>query len=214
VTPAFRAFSNPATGETIQFLAPQLAGEDIVRFRWQSRPGGSIPEHVHAHQQERFSLSEGEAHFTVDGEPRVLRAGETIVIPPGVPHAESNPGPVAAVGVVELRPALRSRQFYEALGGLAAEGKLRSSGAPRNPLQLGATFWHFRREIRVTSPPVWLQNVVFLPLAAVARCCGVLPHYERWDTQMPDPGATRAPEMPARPGSGVLHRSPDAGNGS
>jgi quercetin dioxygenase-like cupin family protein len=75
-TARFRPFSNPATGERIQFTtAAEDSGEDIVRFKWRSRPGGSITEHVHPHQEERFTIIAGEAHFTVNGEERVVGAG-------------------------------------------------------------------------------------------------------------------------------------------
>jgi hypothetical protein len=46
--------------------------------------------------------------------------------------------------------SLHSKQWHEALAGLVADGKTTRRGAPRNPLQLGATFWFFRRESRVT----------------------------------------------------------------
>jgi hypothetical protein len=58
-----------------------------------------------------------------------------------------------------------------------------SSGAPRNPLRLAVTFWYFRRDIRVTSPPPWLQNLFLPPLAALRRLCGYNPYYDRWDSR-------------------------------
>jgi mannose-6-phosphate isomerase-like protein (cupin superfamily) len=181
----FRAISNPATGERIQFTAvPHGGDEDIVRFDWRSMPGGAITEHFHPHQEERFIIIAGEAHFTLDGESRVVGAGETIVVPVGVRHSEANRGSVEIEGVVELRPALHSREMHEAFAGLAADGKTTPRGAPKNPLQLGATLWHFRHESRVTSPPVWVQNLVFPPLWALAKVFGVRPYYEHWDSRI------------------------------
>ena len=181
----FRQFSNPATGESITFTATaQDDEEDVVRFNWRSAPGGAITEHLHPHQEERFMIAAGEAHFTLDGAQRIVGPGETIVVPIGVRHSESNLGPVAIEGVVELRPALQSKQMHEAFGGLAAEGKTTSRGAPKNPLQLGATLWHFRDENRVTSPPAWVQNLILPPLSALAKVFGVRPYYDRWDTQI------------------------------
>jgi quercetin dioxygenase-like cupin family protein len=183
----FRALVNPATGERIQFIAgPEDSGEDLVRFNWRSVPGGAIPEHVHPLQEERFRITVGEAQFTLNGEARVVGAGETIVVPAGVRHSEANPGSVAVEGMVELRPALHTRQFHEAFAGLAADGMSTSRGAPKNPLQLGATLWHFRRESRVTSPPAWVQNLIFPPLWALGKVFGVRPYYDRWDSR--DPG--------------------------
>lgn len=185
VAPArFRCLSNPATGESIQFTAtPQDSGDDVVRFNWRSMPGGAITEHVHPHQEERFTITAGEAHFTLAGEQRVVGPGETLVVPIGVRHSESNPGSVAVDGVVELRPALHAKEMFEAFGGLASEGKTTPRGAPKNPLQLGATLWYFRHETRASSPPTWAQNLILPPLAALAKLFGVRPYHERWDTR-------------------------------
>jgi quercetin dioxygenase-like cupin family protein len=188
LTPRFREFSNPATGETMTFTAtPQDGEQDLVRFNWRSQPGGAITEHLHPHQEERFTITAGEAHFTVNGTERIVGPGETIVVPVGMRHAESNPGSVAIEGVVELRPGLRSKEMHEAFGGLSSEGKTTSRGAPKNPLQLGATLWYFRQENRVTSPPPWVQNLILPPLAALAKVFGVRPYYDRWDTRLSAP---------------------------
>jgi mannose-6-phosphate isomerase-like protein (cupin superfamily) len=182
-TASFRPFFNPATGEWIEYTA--IAADNygqLVRFSWRSMPGGVITEHIHPRQEERFTILAGEAHF--NGEQRIAGPGETIVVPAGVPHSEGNPGPGEIEGVVELRPALRAKEFHEALAGLVADGKTTSRGAPKNPLQLGATFWHFRRESRVTSPPIWAHNLMLPPLWAMAKVFGVRPYYDSWDSQI------------------------------
>jgi quercetin dioxygenase-like cupin family protein len=181
----FRPFFNPATGEWIEFMAiAEDTGGQLIRFTWRSLPGGVITEHIHPHQEERFIITAGEAHFTVDGEERVAGAGETMIIPAGVRHAEANPGPAEIQAVVELRPALRSKQWHEALAGLVADGKTTPRGAPKNPLQLGATLWHFRHESRVTSPPIAVQNLILPPLSILAKVLGVRPYYHHWDSQI------------------------------
>jgi hypothetical protein len=58
-----------------------------------------------------------------------------------------SPWPSASVGGTVLRHA------KEAFADLVGGGKATPRGAPRNPLQLRATFWHFRHESRVASPP-------------------------------------------------------------
>jgi len=180
----FQPFFNAATGEWIEFtaVAEDTDGE-LTSFNWRSMPGGVITEHVHPYQEERFTITAGEAHFTLDGEERMAGAGETIVVPPGVAHSEGNLGSLEIEGVVELRPALRTKEFHEAVAGLVADGRTTPRGAPKNPLQLGATFWHFRHESRVTSPPVWVQNLMLPTLWAMAKVFGVKPYYERWDSR-------------------------------
>ena len=183
----FRPISNPSTGERIQFTSVPEDGEDVLRFNWRSQPGGAITEHFHPHQEERFIIVAGEAHFTLDGEHRVVGPGETLVVPVGVRHSEANPGSAEIRGIVELRPALRSREMHEALAGLATEGKTTPRGAPKNPLQLGATLWQFRRENRVTSPPTWVQNLVIAPLAALAKIFRVRGYHANWDSRVSAP---------------------------
>ena len=101
--------------------------------------------------------------------------GETLVVPIGVPHSEWNPGSIPVEGSIELRPALHTKEMFEAFGGLGSEGKTTARGAPKNPLQLGATLWHFRHESRATSPPIWLQNLLLPALATLAKVFGVRP---------------------------------------
>ena len=184
----FQPFFNPSTSEWIEYTtvpeSADTAGDHVLRFNWRSMPGGTIPEHTHPHQEERFTISAGEAHFTLNGTPRVLHAGDAIVVPAGVRHSQKNPGSVPIEGVVELRPALQSRQIHEAFAGLATEGRTAANGAPKNLLQLGATLWHFRHESRVASPPPWLQNIILPPLAVAAKVFHLRAHHDRWNSQL------------------------------
>jgi quercetin dioxygenase-like cupin family protein len=184
-TGRFRSFFNPATGEHIEFtaVAEDTHGE-LVRFHWRSVPGGVITEHVHPLQEERFTIITGKARFTLNGEEHLAQAGETVVVPAGVPHSEGNTGTVDIDGIVELRPALHSKEWHEALAGLVADGSTTARGAPKNPLQLGATFWNFRHESRATSPPIWLQDIMLPPLWALAKVFGVRAYYDRWDSRI------------------------------
>jgi quercetin dioxygenase-like cupin family protein len=185
----FEPFFNPATGEWIEFTAvAEDTGGELISFNWRSIPGGLITEHIHPHQEERFIVVAGEARFTLGGAELLARAGDTVIVPAGVPHSEGNPGPAEVTAVVELRPALRSKEFHEAVAGLAADGRTTPRGAPKNPLQLGATFWHFRHESRVTSPPTEVQNFMLPPLWAMAKVFGVRPYYDRWDSRIKEPG--------------------------
>ena len=183
-TAGFRPFFNPATGEWITYTAIAADnGGQLVRFNWRSVPGGVITEHIHPRQEERFTILAGEAHFTLGGERLVATAGETIVVPAGVPHSEGNPGPGEIEDIVELRPALLTKEFHEALAGLVADGETTPRGAPKNPLQLGATFWHFRHESRISSPPIVVQNLMLPPLWALVKLFGIRPYYDRWDSR-------------------------------
>ena len=86
-----RPFFNPASGEWIEFtaLSEDTDGE-LACFNWRSVPGGILTEHVNPHQEERFIVTSGEAHVTLDGEERVARQGETIIVPAGMRPSEGN----------------------------------------------------------------------------------------------------------------------------
>jgi mannose-6-phosphate isomerase-like protein (cupin superfamily) len=193
-TARFRPIFNPATSERIEFTAIAEDNDgDFVRFNWRSMPGGTITEHIHPHQEERFTIIAGEAHFTLNDEEHVVGPGETLVVPIGVPHSESNPGSVEIEGVVELRPALHSKEMHEAFAGLAADGHTTPRGAPRNPLQLGATVWYFRHESRATSPPIWVQNLILPPLSVLAKVFGVRAYLDHWDSRISELEPERLP---------------------
>jgi quercetin dioxygenase-like cupin family protein len=185
---SFRALTNPYTGERILFTdTVETTNGELVRFEWRSAPGGVISEHIHPRQEERFAITSGVARFTMNGTPVVAEAGQTVVVPPGVPHSEGNAGTEDVLGIVELRPGFQARQWHEALAGLAADFKCTARGAPRNPLQLGSTFWHFRHESRPTLPAIWAQNIVLPPLWIIAKILRMPPYYEHWDSRI-DPG--------------------------
>jgi mannose-6-phosphate isomerase-like protein (cupin superfamily) len=135
----FRPFFNAAIREWIEYtVTGEESDEALVRFSWRSMPGGAITEHFHPHQEERFSITSGEAHFTLDGEERVVGSGETLVVPVGVRHAERNPGPEEIRGVVELRPALHTKEMHEAFKALATDDEDHSRPARAARLLLRA----------------------------------------------------------------------------
>ena len=170
-----------------QLLAPNVAMLEVlglIAVAFALTRNRVIPEHIHPRQDERFTILAGKAHFTLNGEKHVAGPGQTVVVPAGVPHSVANPGPAQIDSIVERRPALQAKEFHEAAAGLAADGKTTPTGVPKNPLQLGATFWHFRHDSRVTSTPIWVQNLMFPPLWALAKVFGVRPYHHRWDSRI------------------------------
>ena len=130
---SFRPFFNAATGEWVEYTAiAQDSDGKLVRFNWRSVPGGVVTEHVHPRQEERFIVTSGEAHFTLNGEARVARAGETVIVPAGARHSEGNAGPADVVGYYDeipgiLRIAGHSR-IAQTAGSAAGGGPAGSGG--------------------------------------------------------------------------------------
>lgn len=182
----YRTTFNPATGEHIQYVVTGLESEGaVVRYRWTSDPGGTIIPHTHPGSAEIFTILDGTCDFVIGGKPVTLGPGETGVVPPGVVHSQANSSGLLIRGVVELQPAAKTAQLHDTLAGISTDLPHTSTGAPKSLLQLGATLWYFRDDIRVTSPPPWLQDL-FLPiLAGLAKARGVLPERPEWDSRLP-----------------------------
>lgn len=113
----------------------------------------------------------GRLRFRIAGVERVVGTGERVVVPPGVPHHFWVERDAEAHHRQEFRPALRTEDFFEALFGLARDGKLDARGMP--PLLMLSVFGHaFWNEIRVTRPPEWVQRLTHAVLAPLGRGLG------------------------------------------
>ena len=72
-------------------LTPSIArqavhGETMTIARFRLRKGTHVEEHAHPNEQVATVLS-GRMRFLLRGEEHVVGAGESIVLPPNVPHA-------------------------------------------------------------------------------------------------------------------------------
>lgn len=98
---------------------------ELHEMRATYRPGSSPPPaHVHPAQAEHFEVHTGELVFVVDGEERVVGAGEGIDVPPGAVHQVHNPGSVDAEVTWQTRPALRTGEFHCAIAAARDSGDL------------------------------------------------------------------------------------------
>ncbi len=59
---------------------------DLMLTHFTFKTGAAVPEHSHPHQQITF-LVRGEMEFTLEGEMRLLHAGEGCSVPPDARHA-------------------------------------------------------------------------------------------------------------------------------
>jgi len=79
------------------FLRQGAAGDETSIQRFVLDPGAAVPEHDHPHEQAGV-ITEGALTFVVDGEDRVVEAGDTYVIPGNEPHAARNDTDERVVG--------------------------------------------------------------------------------------------------------------------
>lgn len=133
------------------------------------RPGGlGAQEHVHPSQEERHEIVAGQLGMVVDGSERVLRVGDAVVVPPGTAHALRRRNDDEVHIRVEIRPALRTEEFIEALFGFDRDGLFDERGFPK-PLHGAVIGREFAQEGHPTRPPRFLQKLLLPPLAALGR---------------------------------------------
>jgi len=165
---------NPVTGLRTMFrkTAEETSGE-LLQVDWIGEPSWTTgPDHVHPRQEERFEVLSGRLGLRADGIERVHGVGDVIVVSAGSPHAAWNAGDDEVHVLVDFRPALRTETAFEALAGLARDGKTNRAGAPKNPLMLALVLHEFEEEIYFVRPPLLVQKVIFGALAGLARLLG------------------------------------------
>lgn len=80
------------------------------------------PMHFHPAQDERFEVSAGELTVEFGGRTHVLHAGDSVDIPRGVLHRMWNSGDSPAQASWQVRPALRTENFFRRVHELRASG--------------------------------------------------------------------------------------------
>ena len=157
---------NPVTGESLRILESSAR---TFKAQYSLRPHGEIPgEHLHPHKEQRISVLSGEMHVRINGEHRIVRAGETTTIPLGARHFQWNPYDTEAVVIEEIRPAGRIHDFFKVLFGLARDGRTDANGRPSLVLS-AALFAEFKDDIQ--PAPLGLR-LLFGVLGSAALALG------------------------------------------
>src|SRR5690606_3677413 len=135
-------------------------------------PGGAVVgEHIHPSIEERFTVLSGKVGFRVNGVEQIASLNQELVVAPGIAHDWWNAGDEEAHVRVEVRPGRRCEMMAQNLFGLANDDKTNTKGMP-NPLQLAIFGREFQDVLYFTSPPRWVQKLMFAVLAPVAKLAG------------------------------------------
>jgi quercetin dioxygenase-like cupin family protein len=120
------------------------------------------PEHFHPEQEERFLVLDGALTVRLDGVSRRYGVGESFVVPRGVAHTMHNAEPGETRVRWEIRPALRSADFFAALAAERPE-----AGKFARLTRLAAIMDSHRREMVLSKPPTAVQRPLFRLLARI-----------------------------------------------
>jgi quercetin dioxygenase-like cupin family protein len=149
-------------------------GGEVLHVETWVEPGGGVPPHLHPAMEERFTVLDGRPSFLAGTEWREAGPGEEVVVPAGVRHAFRNRGGAPAHFRCDVRPPSSLQAFLEETAALSRGGYLTKGGMikPRGLIR-GAVIADRHREMVTLlfppTPPVWLQRLLFPPLAAIGR---------------------------------------------
>jgi quercetin dioxygenase-like cupin family protein/uncharacterized protein YndB with AHSA1/START domain len=130
--------------------------DEMLEFDVVGRSRGFVTQyHVHTIQTERFEVIEGTLRLVVDGREHLLRPGETMEVPAGVPHRQLAGDDGEGRVRIQVRPAGRTMEFIELLGRM----RLNRWGYPR--LRSALALARFR-ESRPTLPRISSREYVFV----------------------------------------------------
>ena len=101
--------------------------------------GQMPPVHLHPSQVERFEVLDGAMNTVVGGTEARYEAGDVFEVPAGTPHQMAADGPARVRW--EVRPALRTAEFFEGLYSLLG-------AEPLDGPALGRLFEEYSEEIR------------------------------------------------------------------
>ncbi len=139
------------------------------------------PEHVHTSFAEKFAVAEGTLSILFQGQRRVLRAGETLLVPPGTPHKPFNEtgSRVVLKGPMEPEYALPDQfgMFLAQAYGFFDESSA-NNRAPKALLQMSR--FAPKYDSWLASPPVPAQKALFFLIRPAARLLSYRTHYEKY----------------------------------
>jgi mannose-6-phosphate isomerase-like protein (cupin superfamily) len=148
---------------TLRGRTPELLE---VEAEWGPSATKPLP-HRHPGQDERFVVHEGELTVDLDGTRRVLHAGDELEVPRGRAHRMWNSGAGPCRATWQVRPALRTEEFWEAVH-IARQTKPTDAHGMLTPVAAAPILRTFRDEFRLAWPePV--QAPALLALSAIAR---------------------------------------------
>jgi quercetin dioxygenase-like cupin family protein len=178
---------NLISGETFVFTktAADTNGE-LLQIECTVKPNGRLAApiiHVHPLQEEYFLVHSGALRVNVEGDERVVGAGESIRIAPGKFHIWSNASETeSATFTVELTPALQWELLFESVFTMARDGMTDANGSP-SLLRMAVSLHHYPNHFYIQGPPIPVQKVMFALLSPIGRLLGYKPYYPYFESK-------------------------------
>jgi quercetin dioxygenase-like cupin family protein len=158
----------PMAGRIVFRQTGDETGGELLQFDFfLPESGESAQAHLHPLQDERFEVVSGKVRGQVGGAERTAGPGETAEMSAGTPHFWWNDGEGEAHLLVEVRPALRTEEFYETMGRLAVG----EQGIP-SKLHAAVVMREFKDEFEIAMFSGPVKRVLIIVMAAIGRLRG------------------------------------------
>ena len=169
------------------------SGQDVCFLQTSKDTNGSLLEmeaifsphskepiaHYHPRQEEDFTVLAGALTIRINGQLKVLYAGDRLHIAPNNVHAMWNNSDEKTLVNWKVKPAINTEYFMETLAGLAADDKTDDTGKP-GILQIALIADKFSNVVRLAKPPYTVQKIVFKLLTPFAYIAGYRPVYRQY----------------------------------
>ena len=107
----------------IRYLRDGAAERQTGAFEMVVPPGSNVPPpHSHADNEEYLYVLDGKIRYSVDGQVKDLRAGESAFTPKGAVHGFSNPFSEPCRALVVMSPDIGAQYFRDIVSVLRAGG--------------------------------------------------------------------------------------------
>lgn len=139
------------------------------------------PEHIHGSFPENFIVAEGALSLLVNGEKKILRAGESFLVPPGTAHRPFNETDSRVVVRGPLTPEYAIPEKFSVFL-TQAYGYFDESESNSRPPQVLLQMSRFSPEydLWLASVPVFLQKTLYFVISPAARLLGYRQYYEKY----------------------------------
>ncbi|MBE9049835.1 cupin domain-containing protein [Nostocales cyanobacterium LEGE 11386] len=145
-------------------------GGSDTKIRFDLPPGAKgSPLHYHTTMSETFTVLQGCLEMEVGhkGNRRILRAGESLHIPTGMPHSFCNSSDSWVTFTSENLPAGEFEKFIRGMYGLAIDGQVNQEGMPTNLLYFALLLK--KADTIIVGLPLIVQKLLIGTLVQIAH---------------------------------------------
>jgi quercetin dioxygenase-like cupin family protein len=166
-----RMIENPVIKDRITFIkTAEDTNGDYLLAKLEVAPGGGNVMHYHTTFTEEFKVIDGQLNVSLNGEEKILKVGDSALVPKMAHHRFYNTTDKYATAMLELRPARNFEKSIRIAYGLARDGKTNEKSLPKSIWHLALLFQ--LGEGYIPGLPLTIQRGIFGTLAGIAKLLG------------------------------------------